>query len=169
MAGGRGGVGDFPNTPGAIFHDIVRRATLINPRDPSAEIALWLGSKPPFASWFIRGESVTLNVGDSRIPITAFRIPAGDVGVWVHFANAVGAAADYASVTFECDIDNVPVPGFASIIGPLTLSLQEPMRVMEPLKAGSRLQVVGTNTGAAAVSNVQAFVAGWYWTSKSTE
>jgi hypothetical protein len=147
-----------------VMHDLVERATALNPRDPFAEIQLWLSTKPPFASWFIRGEQATLNVGDSRVPLTGFKLPPGDVGVLVFFANALGASADYPNVTFEIDIDNVPLNGFASIIGALTLSIQEPWRVMEPLKAGSRAQVAVTNTGASQVNSVQAFLAGWYWT-----
>jgi hypothetical protein len=163
------GLGDYPlrHLPIEILHDLIARAQDVNPQSPLDEIKLWLATKPPFAAWFIRGESITLNVGDSRIPVTAFRIPQGDVGVLVFFANAVGAAADYASVTFELDRDGAAIPGFASIIGPLTLSAQEPWRVMEPLTAGARVQVVATNTGTSQIQNVQAFLAGWYWTPQS--
>src|SRR2546429_7197516 len=109
-----------------IWHDLLVRAKAVNPRAPLDEISLWMQTKPPFASWFIRAEAITLQIGDTRVPITAFRIPPGDVGVLKSFANAVGAAADYPNVTFELDIDNAPVSGFASIIGPLTLATQEP-------------------------------------------
>lgn len=146
------------------MHDLYARARAVNPRAPLDEIALWFHTKPPFASWFIRGERANLAIGDSRVALTGFRIPAGDVGVLTYFSNAVGAAADFQYVTFAIEIDGAPLNGFASIIGPLSFSTRQPWQMMEPLRGGQRVQVVATNTGATAISNVQGFVAGWYWT-----
>lgn len=145
------------------MHDLLERAREVNPRAPQDEIALWLQTKPPFADWFIRGESVNLAIGDSRIPVTAFRIPEGAVGVLVYFANSMGSAADFANVTYALLIDGVPLTGFASIIGALSLSPRAPWQIMEPLKPGQRVTVVATNIGTTAVTNVQAFIAGWFW------
>lgn len=146
------------------MHDLLARARAVNPRAPLDEIALWFQTKPPFASWFIRGERANLAVGDTRIPLTAFRIPAGDVGVLTYFSNAVGSAADYPNVTFAVEIDGAALNGFGSIIGAFSFSTRMPWQMMEPLKGGQRVQVVATNTGATAVSNAQGFLAGWYWT-----
>src|SRR5260370_14548389 len=157
----RGRVGDFPARHLPIdFLQLVQGKLGLR----LAEIERWLEQKPVDGDWFIRGEFATCGAGAVRVHIPGYKIEDGKLGVLHFLANACGLSTDYPNVVFELDVDNAAVPGFASIIGPLTPSIYDPFPVMVGLTPGQIVMVVASNQGPKAIANVQAPGLGWGWT-----
>ncbi len=152
---------DSPEHP--AFVDLGARALERDQEHPWVEIARWFERKPPFAHWFRRGQQITLTANQLRASITGYRIPAGCLGVLRFFANQTGNASDSPSVTFALLIDGQALPGFASLIGSVSPSMQSPTPLMDPLNGQQVVQVVASNTSASSISNVAGAIIGWYW------
>ena len=155
------GLGDTPQE--APIRDLMKRAAGIGGASPWQVIQSWLEIKPPFAQWFLKGEQTTLAGNAGRTLITGFRIPDSCYGVLRWLANGTSNAADSPSIRFALERDGSPVPGFARIIGKISVAMNQPRPMMEPMLSGQIIAVIAQNLSTVSVSGVAGSISGWYW------
>lgn len=153
-----------PSIPGPVVEDLVSRAELMGIQDVGAAVLQWLNTKPPFAYWFNKADTVTVAASASRTTIgeAAFRIPAGCVGVLHEIANSIFNPISNLDIVFALLVDDSPLTGFSHIVGPVATA-RAPLFMQDGLASNQLVRWVATNRTAVAVPDVYALVRGWFW------
>jgi hypothetical protein len=109
------------------------------------------------------GKSITLAASASRSTVAAFKMPSAYQGIIRFFANSVGNASDYSSVTWSLRVNGSDVSGFSNFVGLLSPGLFVPLPIRLDLAPGDRVTVVASNSSTASILQVAARMYGWAW------
>lgn len=122
----------------------------------------WKDVPPPVHIPFDKAEEVTIAASAVRQSIVAYQLEASHLGVLRFFGNQTANPSDTAFITFAVTINDMPIPGYANIIGS-----KGPVNFPDPLewclRGGDIIRVVGSNSLAAPIGGVAARIKGWSW------
>jgi len=122
----------------------------------------WKDVPPPIHIPFDKAEEVTIGALAVRQVIVEYELEDGQLGVLRFFGNQTANPSDTAFITFAVTVNGHPIPGYANIIGS-----KGPVNFPDPLEWCLRgrdiIQVVATNSLAAAIGGVGARIKGWSW------
>lgn len=121
----------------------------------------WRDAPSPWCRWFNKAETGVLIAGASRQAITGFQLPPATLGVLRFHAYVVPNLNNSSGVTWALTVDDDPVNGFDTIIGPLG-DISQPEPVVVFLRGPQVIKVVASSS-LVANETVVARIMGWYW------